>query len=482
VKSIALVSVLLTAFFSTSAFAQQIKIPNILKNGGLERPPSKLVCKEERQECEYLVVNAELEKMAQFLQTREFEGNVVTSSKEGYLAAEDNTLVFRVADTTEEGKARYERLKILVPSLDHFIVPSKKPWVRVTVKVFTITQESLRGFTAALKGISIGNPAEKKTGQFVSNEPADTIDISLGLGTVQASAVMRWGRSSSNIEQIDEYTQFKPINTSIGYEDLRHYEIGSPNNSQAKELKVGVEFGGKVGILSGEDSLVLIDGFGIDYSTAIGDPKTNGYQKMSFGGQLILYPGVETAIVTAKKALVVVEKRTGIAGIHRKRSTEERHLMVIFKAEPMAFQTMIDRTIVGDPKQFAIKFSPEELGLLSQAHLDTRGALENPIMYTDSTTTGDTIVGFMLDKKYASMENLNNPVKITIKGLAKDTIKDVRTLQSLMVGQGYRILKPLPIFDEPEINFKVELEDTKENYKVELPFVYRPFEGKIDRK
>lgn len=471
----------LVLFLSTSVFAQQNKIPNILKNGGLERPPSKLVCKEERQECEYLVVNAELEKLAQFLQTREFEGNVITSSREGYLAAEDNTLVFRVADASDEGKARYERMKVLIPSLDHFIVPSRKPWVRVNIKIFTITQESLKGFTAALKGISVGTPSEGKSGQFVGNDAADTIDINLKLGSVQANAVMRWGRSSSNIQQIDEYSRFVPINSTIGYEDLRHYEIGSPNNSQAKELKVGVDFGGKVGILSGEDSLVQIDGFGMDYSTAIGDPKTNGYQKMSFGGTLILYPGVETAVVTAKKALVMVEKRTGIAGIHRKRSTEERHLMVIFKAEPMAFETMIETTIKGDPKQFAVKFSPEELAVLS-ATGDSRRALENPIMYTDSTSIGDTIVGFMLDKKFASQENLNNPVKITIKGLTKDTIKDVRTLQSLMVGQGYRVIQPLPIFDEPEINFKVELEDAKGDFKVELPYVYRPFEGKIDKK
>jgi hypothetical protein len=295
------------------------------------------------------------------------------------------------------------------------------------------------------------------------------------------NAVMRWGRSTSNIQQIDEYTRFVPIYGSIGYEDLRHYEIGSPNNSNPKEIKVGVEFGGKVQILSGEDSLVMIDGFGIEYSTAVGDPKANGYQQMSFGGTLILYPGVETAIVTAKKALTVVEKGGGLLGIHRKKSVEERHLMVIFKAEPMAFETMMERTIKGDPKQFVVALSPEELSALP-ASGSSQKALENPLAYSDSTSIGDTIMGFMLDKKFATKENFDNPIRIAIKGLAKDVIKDTRTLQSLVVGQGYRITQPLPIFDDPEVKFKIELEDTKTKTKVESEYVYLPFEGKITKQ
>src|SRR5690606_14462065 len=135
-------------------------------------------------------------------------------------------------------------------------------------------------------------------------------------------------------------------------------------------------FGGKVSILSGEENLVQIDNFGINYSTSTKDVKNNGYQLMSFGGRLILYPGTETGIISAKKAMIAVDKHWGFAGFGKKRAFEERHLLITIKAIPMSFEDMIEMVRNDDPSMSAIAFSQEEFTKLPES-ADTREAYNN---------------------------------------------------------------------------------------------------------
>lgn len=465
-------------FASILASAQTIPpVPNILKNGGLERPPSQPQCNEVKQECRYLVVNNSVDNILRLLQTSVFKGNSVTASDDGYLSNDGpDVIIFGVTEKTGEGKRLYEELKVAIPSFDHFEIPSDKPWIRVYVKVFAITQAALQSFEFGLKGMSFGGDYGKEK-TFTAGSPTSDVDMSLNMGLAQIKAAMRLGRSNSSITQIDQFERDILINELLDYRAYKQVFI-APTTVTERELKIGLQIGGRMTILSGERNDVSIEDFGLEYSTAGFDPR-DGVNITSFNGKLILAPNVETAVIGAKKILIDSDKSVGLFGVKKRKGKEERHLMVSIKVIPMTYSEKMDKLRKQDPKQFAVEFNQAEVAALpATPTISVTEAFRNLEAYSESLTNGETLLGFRLDPKAASKQNLNDLIDIEIKGL-NIPVKDTRTLQSLMVGQGYRVLKPIPVISEGSIKFKIILHSLKGGKKTEVPLIFEPYSGKV---
>src|SRR5690606_32150483 len=127
-------------------------------------------------------------------------------------------------------------------------------------------------------------------------------------------------------------------------------------------------------------------------------------------------PGVETGIISARKAITAVERSSGLFGRKKARSTEERHLLITVVATPVTFEDMISAARESDPKIYAIEFTPEELAALPE-YKNMEEVLERVEPYAISLSAGDVVLGFRLDPALAAKNNVNSIIDVEIKGL-----------------------------------------------------------------
>src|SRR5690606_35149020 len=108
-------------------------------------------------------------------------------------------------------------------------------------------------------------------------------------------------------------------------------------------------------------------------------------------------------------------------------------LMVVIRAEPMSFESIIDRMQDMRVRDFNGSFTPEDRSrMMKQGPTLTEIFTNGLDPYARFTASGDRVIGFNVNKELASIETIgkNIEVKIKARGFKQEAI---RTVENLMI-------------------------------------------------
>ncbi|MBH48960.1 MAG: hypothetical protein CME71_12400 [Halobacteriovorax sp.] len=396
-----LLSLLATFTLVLSLHAQEV---------GLERPAGEVDCDETLKRCTYIVQNSTAAKLIQKIERILFPGTILTPS-EGYLESES----LKKIGFWFESDELLTRFKGLVPVLDTFESFNPTSLVQVSIDVFGVTETGLKNLTASLQSVS---PATDDSGDFNISTGNGALDLTLKLGTNLLASALGSKNVKRHTKKLTTVTRFVPNMADINFSHTSNIFI-SPTAGTVKEEKVGLNIGGEVSIERNRNDLIKVEDFSFRYGVLIPgeNPDANRVNVLEVGNpEVYLLSGISNLIVSTTTDEVSRNTGWGLLSYERGKDESLSKLMVVLRAEAVSFDSLIDRMRDMRVRDLYGKFTASERQIMSATGPQISEIFENGIeTFARFTPAGDRVLGFKLDKKLASLETIDQNVKIEIK-------------------------------------------------------------------
>lgn len=435
-----LVIALLT--LSTVLFAQE----------GLERPAGAVDCSQSLKRCTYIVQNGTAASLIQKIERILFPGTILTPN-EGYIEAESLKKIGFWLESDE----LLERFKGLLPALDTFESFDPTSLVQVSVDVYGITETGLTNLTASLQSAA---PAGDDDGDFSISTGNGALDLTLKLGTNLLASALGSQNVKKHTKKMTTVTRFVPNRAEINFAHTSNIYI-SPTAGTVKEEKVGLNIDGEVSIERNNNQLIKVENFSFRYGVLIsGDtPGNNRVNVLEVTNpEVYLLSGVSNLIVSTTTDEVSRTRGWGLLSVDRSRDENLSKLMVVVRAEPLSFETVIERM-----RDMRVRELNGTFTTADRAAMPVQGPSLNEIFnngiepWSRFTASGDRILGFNIDKKLASKLTIDKNIEIEIKTRGFKQ-KAIRSVENLMISG-------LKFDDLPARNLNRELVKLKVKFK-----------------
>ncbi len=431
---------MLTCLFSIPAFSQE---------NGLERPAGAVDCNQSVKRCTYIVQNGTANVLIQRIERILFPGTILTPS-EGYIEAES----LKQIGFWFESEELLERFKGLIPSLDTFESFNPTSLVQISVDVYGITETGLTNLTASLQ--SVGPQGDDDPDFSISSGNA-ALDLTLKLGTNLLASALGSKNVKKYTKKLTTVTRYIPNLAEINFSHTSNIYI-SPTAGSVKEEKVGLNIDGEVSIERDRNELIKVEDFKFRYGVLIPgiDPASNRVNVLEVSNpEVYLLTGISNLIVSTTTDQVTRTRGWGLLSVERGKDESLSKLMVVVRAEPLSFESVIDRMRDMRVRDLHGTFTDADRVAMTQTGPSLKEVLDNGIdAYARFTASGDRVLGFNLDKKMASLGVIDKNVEIEIKTRGMKQ-KAIRSIENLMIS-GIRFDElPRSAIDNDLVKFKI---------------------------
>lgn len=410
--------ILLTCLFSLSAIGQEI---------GLERPAGAVDCNQSVKRCTYIVQNGTAAKLIQRIERILFPGTILTPS-EGYIEAES----LKQIGFWLESDDLLERFKGLIPSLDTFESFDPTSLVQISIDVYGVTETGLTNLTASLQSVG---PAADDSGDFSISTGSAALDLTLKLGTNLLASALGSKSVKKYTKKLTTVTRYIPNRAEINFSHTSNIYI-SPTAGSVKEEKVGLNIDGEVSIERTRNDLIKIQDFSFRYGVLIPgvDPANNRVNVLEVTNpEVYLLSGISNLIVSTTTDESTRTRGWGLLSVERGKDESLSKLMVVVRAEPLSFESVIDRMRDMRVRDLHGTFTSTDRTNMNPTGPELKQVLDIGIdPYARFTASGDRILGFNLDKKMASLATIDKNIEIEIKTRGMKQ-KAIRTIENLMI-------------------------------------------------
>ncbi len=387
-------------------------------------------CIVEAKRCSYLTVNVTGNQFVTRVTNQLFPRQSIFFTDESYLEVERGNLVVFWFESEDILK----RFKLLIPVID--ALESFKPadMVKVTTDILEMTETGLKNFRAQISAVTarpVGNDrdfdvniGDATTGDLNLNVPLKTVDLSVLLG---GASVKKYTRKAITNESYVSNSE------DLNFSQTTLVPIEGP--SGILEKKTGLEIDGTVSIERDNSDLVKLTNFDLKYSKEVINPVDATQMSINTldldRKSLFLYRGLTQTAVKSVSSVQTSDRSGQLNGINRAIGEEYNKLLIMVRAETISHDDIAAEARRIADSNIQGEFSEDQIREFPTDSVELKEIFENIKPFTRFDTTGERIVGFKLDQKYARLENYKKRFDIKIKG---GGIKQQanRSLESLM--------------------------------------------------
>ncbi len=420
----------------------------------LELPAGDVACDMSIKRCTYVVQNGTAASLIQKIERILFPGTILTPN-EGYIEAESLKKIGFWLNSEE----LLERFKGLLPALDTFESFNPSSLVQVSVDVYGITETGLTNLTASLQ--SIGPTGEDDSGDFSLTSVNGAMDMVLKLGSSLLASALGSRNVKKYTKKLTTVTRFVPNLADISFAHTSHIYI-SPTAGMVEEEKVGLNIGGKVSIERERSDLIKVEDFSFRYGVLIPaeESANNRVNVLEVSNpEVYLLSGISNLIVSTTTDEVSRTRGWGLLSIERGRNESMSKLMVVMRAEAVAFNDVIERMRDMRVRDFNGTFTAQDRASMSRSGASLKQIIENGVEpWARFSASGDRVMGIKFDKSLASLANIdkNIEVRVKVRGMKQEAI---RTVENLMIS-GLRLDEfPNSLLDRDLIKIKLRFKE-----------------------
>src|SRR5690606_7023804 len=261
------------------------------------------------------------------------------------------------------------------------------------------------------------------------------LDLTLKLGTNLLASALGSRNVKKYTKKLTTVTRFIPNRAEINFAHTSNIYI-SPTAGTVKEEKVGLNVDGEVSIERSRNDLIKIENFSFRYGVLIpgADAMSNRVNVLEVTNpEVYLLSGISNLIVSTTTDEVSRTRGWGLLSVERGQDESLSKLMVVVRAEPMAFDTIIDRMRDLRVRELSGTFTSADRTEMPATGASVEDIINNGFdTWARFTAAGDRILGFHLDKKLANHAVLNKNIEIEIKTRGFKQ-KAIRTVENLMI-------------------------------------------------
>ena len=419
---------------------------------------AKIECDEIAQRCVYISKNLGATALISRIREALKPGDILTP-EEGYMNAEDlKILSFWFYD--EELRQRFERLVVLIDVKEG---GGPGSLVQLTTEIYALSEDGLGHINASISQVQ---SQTNKENNFELFSKGGSLDLSLNLGDRLLGAILGSHKTKTNSSRLTRVVQLIPNRADIGYSRTMKVYI-SPTLGISKEEQAGLKLSGTVSVNANDSKLTLLKNYHFLYGIHIPGPVVEGKEGNSLdkvnilsvkNPQLYLYNDMATMIVSTQTTQKDEGKQLGLLRFGKDKNKSFSKLMVIIRAKTFTFSEFMEG--LKERRQFELypTFSDEEIQKMPETgEVPLSEVLDSLQTFSRMTNSGDRIVGFSLNKKWASQDIVKKDVRIKIRGGGLKMEK-IRSIENLMLsGLRFDSFK-MRYMDRSQIKIKVELE------------------------
>ncbi|MFT6071455.1 MAG: hypothetical protein ACJAT2_001634 [Bacteriovoracaceae bacterium] len=452
--------VLLFSLSITTAFANN-----------LEQDPAKVKCDDELKRCTYVSQNITARELVVRINSIMFPASILTP-KEGYINVES---LKKLNFWLEQAELK-SRFIALLPLLDSFEEFNPSALVQLTTEIYSVSELGFSHLSAEIASAS--TDTGDATDVDLSSLGGGTIDLALKLGSNLLGSVLGTKVSRQEISQVETITQLIPNLSSINYSHGSTVFI-SPSPGIVKEAKAGVNINGTVSINKFDSELVVLKDYNFSYgvinSTSEGETMAPVTMLSIQNPQLYLVKDTATMVVSTHTVREESGRQWGLGLFGRSKDKLRSKLMIVTRATAFSFQDYIRQLKKLRRLELHREFSENEINSFPSDNLSIKEAMSVLKPYALQTPSGQKILGFKLDKKFARENNIKKSVEVEIKG---GGIKQeaILTMENLMLSGIKFNPVGLRYLDKKLITFKIELKKFggSRSDRVKLKLYYNP--------
>lgn len=460
----ALLSITLSLLFSASLWAQ----PIAPSGEDFQRTPGKLECQEELMRCTYISQNLSARTLASRVKAVLKPGDVLLPS-EGYITVE-STSVLSFWFFNEELRNRFEGL---LPLLDVLEAGVPSHLVQLTTEIYSLSDEGLSHIDASI-GAASSDSGDAPDWDILND--GGILDLSLTVSSRLLSAVLGTSVGRKETSRVTKVVQLIPNLSNIGYERTTNIYI-SPTAGVVKDEKAGLTLGGTVSINRGDSNLVLIKDYSFNYGVlnpGNGEEKDDRVTILKVSNPaLYLYEGIATMVVSSNTSVVTRNNSWGLFSFGRERTKVFNKLMVVTRAKTMTFDNYRAEMTRFSRLSLFRTFPQSMIDRMSNSGPSVESALASLKPYAYRLSNGTSVLGFKLDEKLATKNNIKKTIQVEVKG-GGIKMKKMRSVENLMLS-GFKFDELSPKYmDRASVKLKVELNVHDSRQKIKKTFNYDP--------
>ncbi|MBI2520444.1 MAG: hypothetical protein HYV97_08495 [Bdellovibrio sp.] len=396
----------------------------------LERQTVAATCQPELKVCSYL---------AQNLTARELMGRILPvmfpdmplDPREGYVQRETlKKIIFWF--NNEEMRQRFSSLLPHFDTMEDF-VPSSM--INLTTEIYAVTDEALTEISATLgMGASIGLPSTGTTGDSPSGLNL-SVGLSYGVANYSLSLALTAQRILNRVSRVTSVQQVVPNFTSINYKHITRIHV-SPTPGSSKEEEAGLMIGGTISVNRRDQEQILLKDFKLYYGVEVPPASSEAIPRVAVleinNPELYLIEGSSSVVVSANSFELRNNSSIGFP-TNVSRGTLSTKLMVVVRAKALSFDEFLRTNREMRALETQSHFGEEEVRQFPEDEIPLNILIDSLQPFARLSLSGDRILGFRLDKKFARKNNYKRNLEITIKTKGFKQ-KAVRTVENLMLG------------------------------------------------
>lgn len=433
----------------------------------LQRLPGRIECQDRLMRCTYISQNLTARTLVARVKSVLKPGDVLLPS-EGYISIESPS-VLSFWFYNEDLKDRFEGLLPLLDVLEDG-VPGHL--VQLTTEIYSLSEKGLSHIDASIGSLSsdVGDSPD-----FGILNNGGVLDLSLTVSSRLLSAVLGTSIGRKETSRVTRVVQLIPNLTGINYERTTNIYV-SPTAGVVKDEKAGLTLGGTVSINRADNELVLIKNYKFNYGVL--SPGRDGAEDRVTvlnitNPQLYLYEGVSTMIVSSNTSVITRNSNAGFFSFGRERSKIYNKLMVVTRAKTMSFNRYRNEMSRYSRLDLFRTFKQDQIERLPENTVTTAAALRSITPYTYRLSDGTPIIGFKLDEKLATKNNINKTVEVEVRGGGLRMNK-MRSLENLMLsGLRFDPLSPRYL-SKAKVKLKLKFKVHKTNQTIKKTLYYDP--------
>lgn len=455
-------TLLIAVFMSAQLFA----------DNSLENQPSRAECNDVLKRCTYVSMNITARQLVSRINSIMFPGSILTP-EEGYINVESlKKINFWLVN--EELKKRFIAL---LPLLDSFEEFNPSALVQLTTEIYTVSEKGFNHVSAEIA--SATTDTGDATDVVLNTLGGGTIDLALKLGSNLLGSVLGTRVAREEVNQVETVTQLIPNMADISYSHGSTVFV-SPTAGVVKEARSGLDINGTVSINKFDPELVVLKNYKFNYG--IVNPTDESSESIApvtilsiQNPQLYLVKDTSTMVVSTHTVREESGREWGLGLFGRSRDKMQSKIMVVTRATAYSFVDYIRQLKQLRQLDLHRNFSEIDINNFPGNSVSTDTVLKSVKPYALQTPSGQKILGFKLDKKYARRDNIKKSVEVTIKG---GGIKQeaILTTENLMLS-GIRF-NPIGLryLDKKVVKFKVYLKPFRARLseRVKLKLYYNP--------
>lgn len=425
-----------------------------------QRPVGEVHCDHDIQKsCTYTTENLSAPELLNIVSRTMFPDDVLDRSVGFKITRSSNEIEFYFNDIVDENdvKTRSPLLERFISLIMRFDVQddfNPPAYVEFTTEVYSVSKTAITAIKLALSNANPDNVPD--TGTISYGFKLKNLELALALG-LQVSR--------GNAHQVFSASSLVPNKSDIDWRQTTNIYV-SPNSTDLKTEKSGLDINGVVSINRNDKTRMLLSNFRFTYGVEI-PPANDGdsprVDELNFPlSRYEMKEGIPTLLMSTKSFNLISAKGLGIGNTGYQKYMKETKLVVVIRAKAFTQEDLIAANKDILHNKTLKKFSEEEVQNFPNDAVSIDEVLDSTRAKIEVIeSTGDRVIRFWLDKDLARRDNYKKRywVKITAQGFQH---KRVRSIEHLMLKGINTPPMPYSLLQKNLIKFKIRFRKVRE--------------------